>query len=109
MKQDFLIQHYIIFNCIIGLDDSRREALKIKALVFPGTSNASDSLSVGTLYMDNHGMLCFPILPEGRVNVERHRVQFLGMSSLRQHLYPEQMRGWCRPETGSQVEMQQEG
>lgn len=78
MKQDFLIQLCIILNCIIGLDDSRREASKIKALVFPGALNASDSFSVGTLYMDNHGMLCLPILPEGQVNMERHRVQFLG-------------------------------
>lgn len=83
------MQLYIIFNCIIGLDDSRREASKIKALVFPGASSASDSLSVGTLYMDNHGMPCFPILLEGQVKVERHRVQFLGLHSLRQHIYPE--------------------
>lgn len=59
VKKNFLIQFYIIFHCIIGLDYSRRGESESKAFLFPGASNASDSISAGILYTDIMGCPMF--------------------------------------------------
>lgn len=71
MKKDFLVQLYIIFNCLIDLDYIRREESKIKVFF-------SLELQIhmvvhpfkGPLYMDTHGRLCVLGLPKGQVNPE---------------------------------------
>lgn len=88
VKKHFLIQLYIIFHCITGLDYSRREESKIKASVFPGASKVFNSISIlRALYMDTQRMFCVLVLPEAQVNLESCKLEFLKLYSLRQYIY----------------------
>lgn len=84
MKKDFLVQLYVIFNCLIDLGYIRREESKIKGF-FPLELQIHTIVhpSKGPLCMDTHGRLCVLGLPKRQVNPELRVVLSEAMHSPR--------------------------